>query len=74
MKAWPIVASLTRTVDFLRLSVEEDSEKSPEAFLRPPTLPPPTDWIEEEERRRVFWNIFILDRYAVGSLLRPSQY
>ncbi|KAF7546542.1 hypothetical protein G7046_g9271 [Stylonectria norvegica] len=62
MKAWPIVASLTRTIDFLQLSIEAEDEEAPRAFLRPKSLPPPTSWMEEEERRRVFWNIFILDR------------
>ncbi|KAL4943344.1 hypothetical protein BDV06DRAFT_190028 [Aspergillus oleicola] len=27
-------------------------------------LPPPRDWTEEEERRRVFWMAFSVDRYA----------
>ncbi|CAM1501373.1 Fc.00g105350.m01.CDS01 [Cosmosporella sp. VM-42] len=62
LKAWPIVATLTRTVDFLQMSVEDEDDEAPKAFLRPKPLPPPVDWMEEEERRRVFWNIFILDR------------
>lgn len=28
------------------------------------SLPEPRDWLEEEERRRIFWNIFILDRIS----------
>ncbi|KAJ0420143.1 fungal-specific transcription factor domain-containing protein [Aspergillus carlsbadensis] len=27
-------------------------------------LPPPRDWVEKEERRRVFWMTFAVDRYA----------
>ena len=27
-------------------------------------LPPPVDWIEQEERRRAFWVAFAQDRYA----------
>lgn len=27
-------------------------------------LPDPKDWIEEESRRRLFWMIYVLDRYA----------
>ena len=27
-------------------------------------LPPPRGWIEEEERRRLFWMAYIIDRYA----------
>lgn len=55
---------MTRTVDFLQLSVEKEDKAYPESFLRPLNLPPPVDWLEEEERRRVFWNIFILDRHV----------
>ncbi|KAF9890073.1 hypothetical protein FE257_006234 [Aspergillus nanangensis] len=61
-KAWPIVASLTRTVEFLQLSIETADKEGPNTFLSPPSLPAPVNWLEEEERRRVFWNIFILDR------------
>lgn len=28
------------------------------------SLPPPRDWTEKEERRRVFWMAFCVDRYA----------
>lgn len=28
------------------------------------SLPPAQTWVEEEERRRVFWNIFNLDRFC----------
>lgn len=27
-------------------------------------LPPPRDWADQEERRRVFWNVFLLDRFG----------
>ncbi|KAL4866687.1 hypothetical protein BDV12DRAFT_172487 [Aspergillus spectabilis] len=63
-RAWPIVGSLTRTVEYLQLSVEsENHDKGP--VLQPrPCLPPAHDWVEEEERRRVFWTIFNLDRFC----------
>ncbi|KAL2823527.1 fungal-specific transcription factor domain-containing protein [Aspergillus cavernicola] len=63
-RAWPIVGSLTRTVEYLQLSVEsEHHDKGP--VLQPrPCLPQPQDWVEEEERRRVFWTIFNLDRFC----------
>ncbi|KAJ5812054.1 hypothetical protein N7474_008355 [Penicillium riverlandense] len=62
-RAWPIVGSLTRTVEYLQLSVEsENHDKDP--VLQPrPSLPQAKDWVEEEERRRVFWTIFNLDRW-----------
>ncbi|KAI9150592.1 fungal specific transcription factor [Paramyrothecium foliicola] len=63
-KAWSIIGSLTRTVEYLQLSVETD-HKNLEPLLKPfPTMLPPTDWTVEEERRRVFWTIFCLDRYC----------
>ncbi|KAL2867382.1 Zn(II)2Cys6 transcription factor [Aspergillus lucknowensis] len=63
-RAWPIVGSLTRTVEYLQLSVEsEHHEQGP--LLQPrPCVPPARDWVEEEERRRVFWTIFNLDRFC----------
>ncbi|KAM5359842.1 hypothetical protein ACJZ2D_014184 [Fusarium nematophilum] len=64
-KAWPIIGSLTRTVEYMELSVEaEDRQHRPAVLPSPAPLPPPRAWIEEEERRRVFWNIFILDRFS----------
>ncbi|OJJ46018.1 hypothetical protein ASPZODRAFT_142654 [Penicilliopsis zonata CBS 506.65] len=62
-RAWPIVGSLTRTVEYLQLTVEsEHHSKGP--LLQPrPSLPPAQDWLEEEERRRVFWVIFNLDSW-----------
>ncbi|KAF5020127.1 hypothetical protein F66182_7859 [Fusarium sp. NRRL 66182] len=61
-RAWPIIGSLTRTVEYLQLSVEvDDRQQGP--LLKPLTsLPPSTTWTQDEERRRVFWNIFNLDR------------
>ncbi|CAI7634040.1 unnamed protein product [Penicillium pancosmium] len=61
MKAWPIIGSLTRSAGYLQLSVEEHEREVPTALMKLNLPPPSVDWIEEEERRRVFWNIFILD-------------
>ncbi|KAH8819895.1 fungal-specific transcription factor domain-containing protein [Xylogone sp. PMI_703] len=60
--AWSIVGSLTRTVEYLQLSIEvEENDEKP--LLKPcPSLEPPKDWTEMETRRRVFWNIFNIDR------------
>lgn len=61
-KAWSIVGSLTRTVEYLQLTIESDHQDK-EPLLKPlPSIPSPQNWTEEEERRRVFWNIFNLDR------------
>lgn len=35
--------------------------------LRAITLPEAADWIEEESRRRLFWMVYLLDRYATVS-------
>ncbi|KFY17139.1 hypothetical protein V492_00872 [Pseudogymnoascus sp. VKM F-4246] len=60
--AWSIVGSLTRTVEYLQLSVEVD-ESDEQPLLKPcPSVSPCDDWTETETRRRVFWNIFNLDR------------
>ncbi|KAH8690626.1 fungal-specific transcription factor domain-containing protein [Talaromyces proteolyticus] len=60
--ASPIIGSLTRTVEYLQLSIEVD-EKSKPLFLRPIVLLEDAQtWTESEERRRIFWNVFILDR------------
>ncbi|CAK7225593.1 hypothetical protein SBRCBS47491_005941 [Sporothrix bragantina] len=83
-RAWSIVASLTRTIDFLGINVEGDVDNSgdggggsgsddkvenedddKETLMRPVTiLGPPRNWIEEEERRRVFWCVLLLDRFC----------
>lgn len=64
-KAWALIGSLTRTVDYLRLTVEPEDAREHGGLLRPnATLAPPADFIEEEERRRLFWNVFNLDRFC----------
>ncbi|KAG9190092.1 hypothetical protein G6011_08180 [Alternaria panax] len=63
-KAWSIIGSMTRTVEYMGLAQEqEDSECRP--FCQPYLcLQDTDDWTEVEERRRVFWNIFLLDRFC----------
>lgn len=67
--AWSIVGSMTRTVEQLQLSVEEDDDphqtESAEFLIqRMAFLVPPKTWIEREEQRRVFWNVFLMDRFC----------
>lgn len=51
-------------MEYLQLSVEPVNHDT-EPLLKPlVSLPPAQSWIEEEERRRVFWNIFNLDRFC----------
>jgi hypothetical protein len=63
-RAWPLIGSLTRTIDYLKLTTEPSA--SPFGSLMNPLrlLPPSNDWTELEERRRVFWVIFLLDRFC----------
>ncbi|VUC36515.1 unnamed protein product [Clonostachys rosea] len=62
-RAWPIVAALTRMAEFLGICVEQSEVKAhTESFFTPSPQALPQSWAEEEETRRVFWNIFILDR------------
>jgi hypothetical protein len=70
-KAWSIIGSLTRTVEYLQLTIEPD-EIQRNLLLRPLILlDVPKDWTDSEERRRLFWNVFLLDRYE--QMLTPSR-
>ncbi|KAH7070999.1 fungal-specific transcription factor domain-containing protein [Paraphoma chrysanthemicola] len=63
-QAWSIVGSLTRTVEYSQLA-QEHEDKAYRPMCRPYTpLSPTKDWTELEERRRVFWNVFLLDRFC----------
>lgn len=58
---------MTRTVEQLQLSVEEEDQNKPltkTLIRRMNFLPRCRSWSETEERRRVFWNIFIMDRFC----------
>lgn len=61
-RTWSLVGSMTRTVEYAQLAQEqEEGELRP--FSQPyAALPHTADWTEVEERRRVFWNVFLLDR------------
>ncbi|KAG6003365.1 hypothetical protein E4U21_002081 [Claviceps maximensis] len=66
---WNILALITRSVVQLGLTVESDSFSISPNYtsiytLRAMILPEPKDFIEDETRRRLFWMIYILDRYA----------
>ena len=66
---WNLLALITRSVVQLGLATETYSTmvapQYPSIYtLRAIVLPEPRDWIEEESRRRLFWVIYILDRYA----------
>lgn len=66
---WNIMALITRSVVQLGLAVETTSLMVSPNYtsiytLRAMILPEPKDFIEDEARRRLFWMIYLLDRYA----------
>lgn len=62
-KAWPIIGALARAVVYLGLHNEPEEDYRGELCIEPlRCLPPARVWTEAEERRRVFWNVFLLDR------------
>jgi hypothetical protein len=67
--AWSIVGSMARTVEQLQLSTEDEDDnnqrKDSHALVkRMAFLPPCKDWREAEDRRRVFWTVFLMDRFC----------
>ena len=68
-QSWNIMALITRAVVQLGLAVETSSFSVSPNYqsiytLRAMILPEPRDFIEEEARRRLFWMVYLLDRYA----------
>lgn len=66
---WKLLALITRSVVQLGLAVETKSSLvspvNPSIYtLRAVTLPEPSNWIEDESRRRLFWMVYLLDRYS----------
>lgn len=66
---WNLLALITRSVVQLGLAVETSSvsvsPNYPSIYtLRAMVLPDAQSWIEDESRRRLFWIIYLLDRYA----------
>lgn len=61
---------MARTVEQLQLSVEDEMDEGEKQMTRKPLmsrtafLPRPKTWIEEEERRRVFWTVFLMDCFC----------
>ncbi|KAL3463717.1 fungal-specific transcription factor domain-containing protein [Aspergillus heterothallicus] len=67
--SWSVIGSMARTVEQLQLSVEEDDlygrNQTGETLIRRMAfLKPSTCWREQEERRRVFWTVFLMDRFC----------
>ncbi|KAL1406275.1 hypothetical protein Q8F55_007971 [Vanrija albida] len=70
--SWGILALLTRSAVHLGLVAEDEgagasAPRVPSNLTRASIIPPAHDWREDEARRRLFWLIFSLDRYACAS-------
>lgn len=64
-RAWPLIGSLTRTIGYLQLTSEPSTASQSSLLMRPVRLVQPSaDWTELEERRRLFWIVFMLDRFC----------
>ncbi|KAJ5748322.1 uncharacterized protein N7511_010018 [Penicillium nucicola] len=64
-KAWPMVGTLARAAVYLGLHAEPEEDQPGERCLTSfRSLSSAQVWTEAEERRRVFWNIFLLDRFC----------
>jgi hypothetical protein len=66
---WNLLALITRSVVQLGLAVETTSFSVSPVYpsiytLRAMVLPEADNFIEEESRRRLFWMVYLLDRYA----------
>jgi hypothetical protein len=66
---WNLISLASRSVVQLGLAVEATSTLTASMFpsistLRAAVLPEAKTWIEDEERRRLFWTVYLLDRYA----------
>ena len=66
---WNLLALISRSVVQLGLAVETTSSLAAPPYpsiatLRAAMLPDAKTWIEDEERRRLFWSVYLLDRYA----------
>lgn len=66
---WNLISLASRSVVQLGLAVEATSTLTASMFpsistLRAAVLPEAKTWIEDEERRRLFWAVYLVDRYA----------
>ncbi|WPH03263.1 Hypothetical protein R9X50_00614000 [Acrodontium crateriforme] len=69
---WNLLALITRSVVQLGLAVEATSTSVAPLYpsiytLRAMVLPEPKSFVEDESRRRLFWMVYLLDRYATIS-------
>lgn len=63
-RSWSLVASATRIVEQLGLAVEEEDAGQDKLLNRIGFLPSAKNWTEKESLRRIFWCIFLADRFC----------
>ncbi|KAI8575008.1 hypothetical protein K450DRAFT_263777 [Umbelopsis ramanniana AG] len=63
-RSWSIVSSATRVVEQLGLAGEDDDMDTNKLLNRVGFLVPAKNVTETEERRRIFWSIFQMDRFC----------
>jgi hypothetical protein len=63
-----LLGIVAREIDDLQLSMEKSSVRCAGVFGSSHTPREAVDWIEEEERRRVYWGTIILDRLCATLL------
>ncbi|EED21700.1 C6 transcription factor, putative [Talaromyces stipitatus ATCC 10500] len=66
---WKLLALIARSVVQIGLAVERNSGLDASIYpsiytLRANVLPDSETWIEDESRRRLFWMVYLLDRYS----------
>lgn len=66
---WKLLALIARSVVQLGLAVESNSALNASLYpsiytLRANVLPDSETWVEDESRRRLFWMVYLLDRYS----------
>lgn len=63
-RSWSIVSSATRIVEQLGLAGEDDDMDTNKLLNRVGFLSPAKNVTETEERRRIFWSVFQMDRFC----------
>lgn len=72
-RAWTLIGVATRAVQYLQLT-KEQTRPDFRPFCAPyAPLGRSLDWTEDEDRRRVFWCVFLLDRLCTTTTGRSTS-
>lgn len=64
---WSLVGLMARTVEHLQLNIEEGEHNVQKSLFhgrRITFLKPSRTWLQSEDRRRLFWTVFQMDRFC----------